>query len=54
MSEAELYKELAKLTKDKGRWKESMPYPALRLFHLSHRPYQEKVRNYLLKSIDFT
>ena len=26
MSEAELYKELAKLTKDKGRWKESIPH----------------------------
>ena len=33
MSEAELYKELAKLTKDKGRWKESIPHVSSLLTH---------------------
>ena len=33
MTEAELYKELGALTKDKGRWKESIPYVSSLLTH---------------------
>ena len=33
MSEAELYKELGILTKDKGRWKENIPYVSSLLTH---------------------
>ncbi len=33
MTEAELYKELGALTKDKGRWKESIPYISSLLTH---------------------
>lgn len=35
MSESELYKELGELTKDKGRWKESIPYVSSLLKHES-------------------
>ena len=35
MSESELYKELGELTKDKGRWKESIPYVSSLLNHES-------------------
>ena len=35
MSESELYKELGALTKDKGRWKESIPYVSSLLTHES-------------------
>ena len=38
MTEAELYKELGALTKDKGRWKESISYvclPSIRAGHSS-------------------
>ena len=33
MNESELYKELGKLTKDKGRWEESIPYVSSLLEH---------------------
>ena len=33
MNEADLYKELGALTKDKGRWKESIPYVSSLLTH---------------------
>ena len=33
MTESELYKELGILTKDKGRWKESIPYVSFLLTH---------------------
>ena len=33
MNEAELYKELGVLTKDKGRWKERIPYVSSLLNH---------------------
>ncbi len=35
MTESELYKELGLLTKDKGRWKESIPYVSSLLTHES-------------------
>ncbi len=35
MIESELYKELGLLTKDKGRWKESIPYVSSLLTHES-------------------
>ena len=35
MTESELYKELGKLTKNKGRWKESIPYVSSLLTHES-------------------
>ena len=35
MTESELYKELGKLTKDKGRWKEHIPYVSSLLAHES-------------------
>ena len=35
MTEAELYKELGILTKDKDRWKESIPYVSSLLAHES-------------------
>ena len=35
MTEAELYKELGALTKDKGRWKENIPYVSSLLTHKS-------------------
>ena len=35
MTEADLYKELGALTKDKGRWKESIPYVSSLLTHES-------------------
>ena len=35
MTEPELYKELGKLTRDKGKWKESIPYVASLLDHES-------------------
>lgn len=35
MNESELYKELGALTKDKGRWKESIPYVSSLLTHES-------------------
>ena len=37
MSEAELYKELGMLTKDKGKWKESIPYVLFLLTHDSEK-----------------
>ena len=37
MIEAELYKELGELTKDKGRWKESIPYVSSLLSHDSEK-----------------
>ena len=33
MTDAELYKELGALTKNKGRWKESIPYVSSLLTH---------------------
>lgn len=33
MTEAELYKELGALTKDKDRWKESIPYVSSLITH---------------------
>ena len=35
MSEAELYKELGSLTKDKSRWEENIPYVSFLLAHES-------------------
>ena len=35
MTELELYKELGILTKDKGRWKENIPYVSSLLTHES-------------------
>ncbi len=35
MSESELYKDLGSLTKDKNRWKESIPYVSSLLTHES-------------------
>ena len=35
MNESELYKELGTLTKDKGKWKENIPYVSLLLAHES-------------------
>lgn len=35
MNEAELYKELGRLTKNRGRWKESIPYVSSGLAHSS-------------------
>ena len=37
MAESELYKELGILTKNKGRWKESIPYVSSLLTHNSVR-----------------
>ena len=37
MSESELYKELGALTKDKAKWKESLPYVASLLAHESSK-----------------
>ena len=37
MIESELYKELGLLTKDKDRWKESIPYVSFLLTHDSVR-----------------
>ncbi len=37
MNESELYKELGVLTKDKSRWKESIPYVSSLLAHESEK-----------------